>query len=402
MRLHDPATNRTHVAETVGEVLSAAGSPRLIGLALSRRIALVRTVRLPNVSKSDAIPVLRLQLDRFFPISSAELAYDFAFLDDVNGDGRLALVCAVKADLLRQAHADIKAAGAKIAWCAPTAMGAVQMAQEFHDTDAVVVEATPDGLGIDALRDGGLIYSRSVVGAESLEIEIARTKAAADVPNAHVIGTPNIDATQVQDMAPRSVLAELAEFGPNEFDIRLPEEVAKKLAAVDNSRRNRALLICITAFAAACYVWDDYDQARTRVKKHVEAEQRKQKPLKDQIGQVASRSSEAGAKADALKLAFDPAQRTSEVLAVAANLAPSGAWLNGVTFDRGRPLQIRGTAKTHESVSQYVDNLSRESRFRDVRLIFANNGKIEDTPVVQFSITAHVIGNLPLVEREGK
>ena len=43
-----------------------------------------------------------------------------------------------------------------------------------------------------------------------------------------------------------------------------------------------------------------------------------------------------------------------------------------------------------------------ESRFRNVQLIFANNAEIEGTPVVQFAITAHVVGNFPLVDDAGK
>jgi len=65
-------------------------------------------------------------------------------------------------------------------------------------------------------------------------------------------------------------------------------------------------------------------------------------------------------------------------------------------------VQVRGSARNSADVKQFLNNLEQQSRLRDVKLAFANTGKIEDTPVVQFSITAFPVGNLPLAQPERK
>ncbi|HLO97838.1 MAG TPA: PilN domain-containing protein, partial [Fimbriimonas sp.] len=103
-------------------------------------------------------------------------------------------------------------------------------------------------------------------------------------------------------------------------------------------------------------------------------------------------------QAEQLGYAFQPAQKASDVLKVVSGLVPSGVWLTGVTFERGKVLQIRGTGTNPVAVSNYVRALTKQSRLRDVKLLFANSTDIEGTPAVQFSITAFPKGNVPILE----
>jgi hypothetical protein len=78
-------------------------------------------------------------------------------------------------------------------------------------------------------------------------------------------------------------------------------------------------------------------------------------------------------------------------------------WLTGFTAERGKPFTARGIAKTGDGVVQYLQALTLEQRLRDVKLVAsANNAKIDETPVVQFSISAFPIGNLTLADPEAK
>ena len=103
-----------------------------------------------------------------------------------------------------------------------------------------------------------------------------------------------------------------------------------------------------------------------------------------------------------LQRAFAPAQKPAEILTVVANHVPKGVWLGGITFDRGKTMYIRGTSTTSEGVAEYLNALTTEPRLREVKLVFANNGDIEKTPVVQFSIQAFPVGNLPLIDAKKK
>ena len=71
--------------------------------------------------------------------------------------------------------------------------------------------------------------------------------------------------------------------------------------------------------------------------------------------------------------------------------------MTGVTLERGKLIQIRGTAKTSEIVSQYMLMLQAEPQLRDVRLVFANNAAIETNQVVQFRYSAFTVCKLPLI-----
>src|SRR5262249_35151904 len=88
----------------------------------------------------------------------------------------------------------------------------------------------------------------------------------------------------------------------------------------------------------------------------------------------------------------------SDLVAVTADSLPPGAWMTGLTIERGKPLQIRGAAKTANDVARCVDALGATRRFRDVKLVFANSARIEEKPAVQFNITAVGVGNLPMPE----
>ena len=65
-------------------------------------------------------------------------------------------------------------------------------------------------------------------------------------------------------------------------------------------------------------------------------------------------------------------------------------------MDRGRPIQIRGTALTNEAVTQFVNTLGGSERFRDVQLVNASTAKIEQTEVVNFTMNVTAVANVPL------
>ena len=97
-----------------------------------------------------------------------------------------------------------------------------------------------------------------------------------------------------------------------------------------------------------------------------------------------------------LRRAFQPAQPLSDISAVVDDSLPPGAWLTGLTVERGKPLDLRGTAKTAGDVTRLVNALSASPRFRDVRLVFANSALIGKVPVIQFNVSAVCVGNLPM------
>jgi len=157
-------------------------------------------------------------------------------------------------------------------------------------------------------------------------------------------------------------------------------------------------LMALAAVGVIAVVWDGRDRAEQTVQKaRAEYTNAVRSATKVRDTQV-TKAGKTSAVALEVKRAFGPAQSTADVLTVLGNEAPNGVWLTGVTYERGRDLMLRGTATSNEAVGAYLDSLNQNTRFRDVKLAFANQSLIEATSVVQFSMTAHVVGNLPTVK----
>ena len=90
--------------------------------------------------------------------------------------------------------------------------------------------------------------------------------------------------------------------------------------------------------------------------------------------------------------------RSSDIVSVVGDSLPPGTWLTGLGVERGKRLQIRGTAKSPGDVPRVVHALGVSPRFRDVRLVFANSVPIGKARLVEFDISAVCVGNLPLSE----
>ena len=113
-------------------------------------------------------------------------------------------------------------------------------------------------------------------------------------------------------------------------------------------------------------------------------------------------------KSTALTLAFSPAQRISDVVAISTSALPTGAWLQSFQLERGKVMTVRGTAKTEEMVAGYIRSLDTNTdaasglkRFRAVDLTSANNSVVNQVPVTAFVVSAFPVGNLPFVVRSG-
>lgn len=387
-RALDPATGKT-AQGSAQEALAAIGKPRKVGLLIGRRFAFVRTARLPDVAKEQALAALQLQLDRYFPTGADETAYDIRPQDDVSHEGRRWLLVGVKNEALRQARSELKAAGASAEWTSVTSLGAPIIAADQLLAEAVIVEDTQDGCAFDAVDQAGLAYSRVAPTRSDRDAEAARTAATAGIQNPQVV---NSDAET-------SALAAIARSYPADIDLRLPEERLKQANRKIQGRRRWSIFLWCIALVMAALVWLDFGDSQDQIAKAEQAAEAEVKPLEDNVTRLAAMTETSGLTAEAIDRAFFPAQGAGDVATIVSNSVPPGVWLTGMTFDRGRPLQLRGTAKANADVAQFVTNLSLTSRLRDVKIVFANDAKIDDTAVVQYSISAHVIGNLPLEEK---
>lgn len=396
----DPGTHKITGYVSPVEALEALGRPKKIVLALGRRQTFVRTIRLPDVPVDEARSLLRFRLEDLFPIPGAEAAYDVVATNDVNHEGREFVVFATKTETLLHARSLFAHAGAKVEQVVPVALGSSHIVDSAMD--ALYISPCAEGLAFDAVHHGHLVYSRvsayPTTQAE-MEAEITRSSAAAELTNPMVAAhsslndlvTPNIRLTD------EHALANLNRH-PVETNLRLPEDLAKLQGVKLNARKRLALILGLAAFAAAAVAWSARDEDMATEAKVKENYRRQISGVKGQKDLINAEIAKLSAQSNLVTDGIAPKQHLGDVVTVAANAAPDGLWLTGLTVERGKDLTVRGTATSNSQVAAFVDSLSVTPRLRDVRLAFSNNNNIGDVPVVQFSVTAHVVGNMPLTD----
>ena len=405
VRAYNPALRQAVAAPTVAEALSKAGSPSLVGLCLSRRVSFVREAHVPAVEKSELRLIVTVQLENLFQAVRTELAFDYDVGTHRYEDGVQTTVCATQAETLRTALKEVAAAGAKVAWVATASAGAAKVAQLQGHDDAIVVEQDRGFLNLDIVRHGMLVSSRAALDADTREArqgEVTRTLASYGLTSAAVIAVGDTDLGEDVRRTADGPLQAMADHEKARLDIELPEAIAGKLRRASQAKSRLALFMWLAAVCVGALIYTERDDAARDFAKLQDKASRSVGSLQDDVDMYGSRLASKDRDLASLKLAFTPKQPVTDVLTTVANSVPAGAWLTGVTFERGRPLQIRGTATDGSAVSEYTAALALDSRFRDVQLVFANNAEIEDVPVVQFAITAHVIGNFPLLDKDAK
>lgn len=350
-----------------------------VALAFSRRHVFLRTTHVPDVPVQAARAIVSLRVTELFPLPAGDAAFDIALTDEVDAAGRLAILAGVSAVELRRAYAACHALGVKVGLITAEASAAEGAAKRAGVTDAAVVGELDGKRTIDLVIGGRLRYSRLVHLDAPVEAEIIRSATAANVP------APAIVPLLPDDKAPDGA-----------FAFELPERLAARTREKESSRMRLALLMLGASLALAAFVAvDRRDRAAVE---GVNAAAAQRKARKAQVA-AKLRETEAGRVAavnNELTQAFRPGQPLGDVVATVGNRLPAGSWLSGVTLERGKPATLRGTVMRSEDVAKYLESLRGERRLRDVRLIFATDGKIDQTPVVQFSLSAFPVGNLPL------
>lgn len=399
----DPATGQRVRAADIPSIASTLKVKEAV-LAFSRRSAFVRAIRVPDAGKGEVAQVLALQAAQVLPAAGGELAYDFRLTGDRTPDGRLAIIGAVRSELLRGVLASARASGIKVCAALPAAFGSWALAKSLGLPSTVVVEQTSEGLAIDVVIEGELRYSRlAPIPRSQQEIgdEVSRTLAAAGLAPVPVLAAGGLSYDKAQHHTETRTLEALAaEALHADLDIEPPEAKAERARAKAATRARIAALLSAGAAILFTLAFLDYSAAAA-------AKDRAERRWKTRIRLAIAERKAAQAKLtreksvqSGLRVAFQPAQRFSDMIKVASNSAPEGAWLTGITAERGKPLALRGTARTSDVVAMYLDRLAAQSRFRDVSLSNASNSLIETTPVVQFALIAWPVGNLPLLEQK--
>jgi Tfp pilus assembly protein PilN len=364
----------------------------------------VRTVNVPDASKSDLLQALNLSIGQHVPIGPGDACIDLRILTDVGPDGRAATLVAMRAADLRTLYEEAKHAGIHVIATLPAAFGSWLLANGTAIPDCAAVSQGAEGVGVDLIQGGELRYSRALPPNSSngqFSPELARTFSAAGLGSmpTFAAGMKVESATYNVDRSPLEALSGTGWTLPG-VEFELPETIRARERAGQARKSRLAGVMCAAAVLLLGYGYMDWASAQSLVQAD---RTRMHRSLASLESTVSSRVAEAKAeetRLEVLQRGFEPKQRMADIVSAVSNALPQGAWLTNITVARGDHIQLRGTALPGENVTNYLKALNQLPRLRDVKLVFANNGLIESTPVVQFSITAFPVGNLPLVEKK--
>jgi len=389
-RVHFVDSSQTKEGVSLGSIEGVGGKNAVV--VLSRRLVMHRSMVLPDAPRNDTLVVLKQKLGDVFPIQVSELAFDFLPSAIRSSEGRLNDVFAAKTADIRELLNVCDELGITIQQIVPAQAYALRVAQEQGLVSGIIAERFGDLVNLDGFHEGSLAVSKTV-SLDRLDDEVARVTA---VSGSKILAQGVEFKGTEQKLG--GFLVSLAGTASIPMDLEPDEYRREKIEKKRKTSHRQAYVLFAGGFCVAAMVANDLILKQQDFAKTEKREKNLTKLVKVGLDSKTSELGKVGPKAKQLKLAFMPAQKISDVTKVATMLIPKGVWLTSLNLERGKLLQLRGSAKTSESVANYVSALSKQSRFRDVRLVFANAGEVEGEKIVQFNITAFPVGNLPIIQ----
>lgn len=401
---YDPRTEAVRHSEQFEDAVRGFDGSAVL-LTLGRKVCFLRTLSLPDTSRSELDLIVRNMAGKDLPLPIDQAAIDYCLSDQKTPEGRLASIYAVSAAHLAAAKADCHRAGLNVVLVQPSAFGVQLLARAEQIEYGIYATVGDDSASLDVIDRGVTAYSRTVKCPADFAVERLRTLASAQRPEdesqyPYYTTGPNPFGGKSIARTPMAALGQQDMHSPL-LSLELWSDKIARARKVRTQRIRNASMALVAALALAAYVGYDYLSAQASSAKAISQSQKEQANIKDYASKIQSRAGTLQPSFTVLSRGFDPAQPFSDILTALSQDVPKGAWLTGLTLQRGQTMTIRGTALQAGLVNDCVERLSADSRFREVKLVFTTNVTNGKQTLVQFSISAFAVGNLPLVDKKG-
>jgi Tfp pilus assembly protein PilN len=437
---------------------------REVVVSLPRSAVTLRWVSLPAAAREETAGMVELEAAQSLPFPIEEAAWDFLSFPAPGGRQEV-LVVAARRSLVQELRRQIEASGLRVGAVAVDALATTALYRELlpeAEAGAVLLHLEGETATVACVHEGRLLLSRSVTSerldAETLAVEVRRTRVAGMM--AGVSGpTPSpgdgrlpASAVWLTGSGADEALAE--ELGALLGPVAGPGETAAGESSAPPVRLVNAALptgrlsggeelspALDTALGLALLglrpAAERLDLARAV---RVEAEWRATGPARRlpflaaagaaalgvtllllfgpgsgdrdlaaaasraqaDARQMASRRKQLETQVRLLSGAVSPAHSYLDVLNDVSGLVGPDAWLTQYIYDRGRPIVIRGSARSNEAVARLVEGLRRSPHLERVALGSVTRAETDKVPVVQFVITGSLLGDQPLEVRRSR
>lgn len=390
------------VGQSPEAALDQAGVRGPLTVALSRRAIFVKQLPLPVTGKSELRLIVEGQISKLFPLDGA-VAFDTVATDVTTGEGRMTAVYAAPGTTIEAIRDALR--GWSIEAVVPEALGSVGIAQAAQLNDAIVVEPIPGGFGIDVIHHGVLIYSRAPLRQPTTSViseEVELTLAAVGIEGLPVIAAGGLRYEHAKQATSTSAAQVLANQIPHGVHLQLTEDLLAKAKKASASRSRLAGLLALATICAGGLSYLDRSDAQAAIDAKETVWRAKLSRLRREQQRVEAEALKVGALAKRTKQMISPAQPVADILTHLSNLVPEDAWVVGLNFDRGRPIQIRGAALNEAAITAYMDALNHSDRLKDAFLVSTSRTEIDNRPLVNFTVTLRAVGNVSVEPLKSK
>jgi Tfp pilus assembly protein PilN len=436
-----PAAREERAAEALRALVSERRwRGREVTVALPREAVTLRWLSLPTASREETSGMVELEAAQSLPFPAEEAAWDFVATPGGGGRQDLLLVAARRA-LVRARREWVEGAGLRVGAVSadPLATAALYRATGPElETTALLIHLSGGTVTLSRVQGERLLLSRSVARvqgtAEELAMEVRRTLVAGAMVSdgqppagydAIWLTGDGADEEMADALAaslgpgagggPRARVGVLPRGHlPGGEDLAPAMDTALGLALLglkpasermDLARQVRPMPRADTAGPARRVPWLVGAGAATAIavlvllllpgagdRELAAAASRAQADAR----QLATRRQQAEERVQLLHAAVIPQHSYLDVLNDVSAQAGPDVWLTQFAYDRGRPIVIRGAAKSNLAVAELVEGLRRSRHLERVTLGSVTQTETKESRFMQFTITGTLRGDAPL------
>lgn len=420
---------------------------REVVAALERSAVTLTWLGLPSAAREDLAAMVELEAAQTLPFPVEEAAWDFAAEPGRDGAQSVLLVAA-RRQFAEEKRRRLEAAGVRLGALTVDVLATAALARSGATegtSGAVVVRLDAGGVTLSSLDGDRLLMSRTATltpgtgpqawDAAALALEVRRTMAAgaasaggvapemdtvwltglgADAGLAEALGTAlwanggtparvallpraGIEGAEPLsrslDLALGLALLGLRAHGPHTVDAIDLGRSVRAAAEASASRPHRNLpILAGVGVAAVAIAFLLLNGPSPEDRQLASAASRAQAEVK----LLATRREQLTGRVRTLTGAVAPRHSYLDVLNEVSTLAGSQIWLTQFSYDRGRPIVIRGSAKSSAAVASAVERLRGSPHLQQVALGAMTTSETNKTGVVQFTIEGTLRGDAPL------
>jgi type IV pilus assembly protein PilM len=179
------------------------------------------------------------------------------------------------------------------------------------------------------------------------------------------------------------------------LDLIRDEFIRERKKRSDAMKLRLGGLVGAVALSVAVYFGVQSMQAQQQAAQKIDLAQKEVRAGEQAVQVEQNRYDRLMSQAQILSEALRSRANWLDVLQDVSDRAPSGVWVTGIDLEKGKKMNIRGSALSQSAVLNFSANLAKSPLLINPTLSYSNQAKVGEKTVFQFGISSDIKGNLP-------